>query len=338
MRLSRSFWPAGLILAGLLSVGWAGRPPASLSAPDDAAVPDDPFVVAELEAPRPRAVQSTPTKSSVARWEWRHRSTQGRPIESVTLGEGSRRVAILSSLHGNETQSQSLVTELAKDFVRSPDLIAGQTVLIIRSPNPDGLKTGTAFNARGVDLNRNFPSNNWKALPRNRAGARVGSEVETRALVQLLEEFKPDLLIHVKDTKDDSLINGEGDSRIQAESIARDHHWRDAHDLGQVTSGSLEHFAHTRLKCECLTVLAKRQTTPREAWEKHKPVLLATLGDELIVAPSTALTTRRRDAESTSSQRQDDDEAVFTPRQTRVIGEGQIPEKGYVELPPSPGP
>src|SRR5207244_736206 len=47
-------------------------------------------------------------------WSRSYRSTDRRPIETITLGKGAHHVAILGSLHGDEPQSVALVEELAR--------------------------------------------------------------------------------------------------------------------------------------------------------------------------------------------------------------------------------
>ncbi|MEI2264392.1 murein tripeptide amidase MpaA [Erwinia sp. CGal63] len=76
---------------------------------------------------------------------------------------------------------------------------------VVLAVNPDGCQLGLRANARGVDLNRNFPAANWQpgetvyrwnsaADERDvtlSAGESAGSEPETQALCALVHQLKP---------------------------------------------------------------------------------------------------------------------------------------------------
>ena len=92
---------------------------------------------------------------------------------------------------------------------RLVDLNARNSWRIIPIANPDGLAKKTRMNARGVDLNRNFPSLDWDALahkywvekknkdPRRNPGTSGGSEPETKCLMEHLTDFKPDFIVAI---------------------------------------------------------------------------------------------------------------------------------------------
>jgi len=77
--------------------------------------------------------------------------------------------------------------------------------------NPDGLLATkpNRVNARGIDLNRNFPTPNWeqeankywvnstRSDPRRYPGKMPISEPESRWVFDTIEKFKPDVIISV---------------------------------------------------------------------------------------------------------------------------------------------
>ncbi len=279
-------------------------------------------------------------KATIA-WNARDKSTRGRPIESLTLGDGDRRVVILGSLHGNEPQSIEIVDAWTQYLLEHPEVVSGHTILIIRNPNPDGSSTQSIFNELGVDLNRNFPSSNWTLLPQNRSGPRVASEVETRVVMQRLEDFRPEMLVHVKDFRGRSMINAEGAAFERALAIARESNFKDAHDLGKATSGSVEYYGATRLKCACLTLLINREASAATAWKVNRQALLATLADDTL--PEKRAGNEDPGDPFTNSVGfhgrglQDDDLPLLPGKSVPLNGRGTpIPNSGYFELPPSP--
>lgn len=210
-------------------------------------------------------------------WSRSLRSTEERLIETVVLGKGARKVAVLASLHGDEEQSVALVEELARYLKRHAGQFQDVRVLIVRTPNPDGQSGRSPYNVHGVDLNRNFPSANWKPVASNRGGDRPASEVETRAIVRLLTDFQPDLILHVKDSRGAGTINLEGSGEAFASAAARQNSYRIVRNLGQTTSGSLENYAASRLHCPSLTLLLPKEKGDAAAWAKNSDTLLAPL-------------------------------------------------------------
>lgn len=114
-------------------------------------------------------------------------SVKGRPIRAWRLGEpGKRRIVLISTMHGNEPHTRRILETL-----RDGRAIRGVDLWVVPTYNPDGLVRGTRRNARGVDLNRNFP-HRWKDLGGTyESGPRPASEPETRAVMRFLEEVDP---------------------------------------------------------------------------------------------------------------------------------------------------
>lgn len=114
-------------------------------------------------------------------------SVRGRPIRAWRLGEpGKKRVVLISTMHGNEPHTRQILTSL-----RDGAPIRGVDLWVVPTYNPDGLLRRTRRNARGVDLNRNYPYD-WADLDGNyESGPRPGSEPETRAMMRFLRRVDP---------------------------------------------------------------------------------------------------------------------------------------------------
>jgi hypothetical protein len=128
-------------------------------------------------------------------------SLAGRPIEVYTFGVGEKEYLIVAGIHGGyEWNTIALANELIEHINENPGVIPSDvTLYIIRNMNPDGESRDHGVDGRvnnnGVDLNRNFPADNWVAdwdrdgcwiyLPTT-GGAYAGSEPETRSVMSFI--------------------------------------------------------------------------------------------------------------------------------------------------------
>jgi hypothetical protein len=128
-------------------------------------------------------------------------SLAGRPIEAYTFGDGENQYLIVAGIHGGyEWNTIALANELIEHINDNPDVIPDDvTLYIIRNMNPDGEMRSHDVDGRvnnnGVDLNRNFPSENWTAewdrdgcwiYRPTTGGTYGGSEPETRTVMSFI--------------------------------------------------------------------------------------------------------------------------------------------------------
>jgi protein MpaA len=108
----------------------------------------------------------------------RHYGAADAPVQIVVIGQ----------MHGSEPGGQQVVAQLAKRPVP-----AGVGLWLIVTMNPDGDRRGTRSNARGVDLNRNFPDGWERSQSRGVfwPGPSAASEPETRGMIRFLTRVKP---------------------------------------------------------------------------------------------------------------------------------------------------
>ncbi len=121
----------------------------------------------------------------------------------------ARKILLLGGIHGDELSAAAIVFRW-QDLLQknpTPDLHWKIAPVI----NPDGLLARQAkrVNARGVDLNRNFPTPDWEKEapvywvrttqkdPRRFPGKKPISEPESRWIYDTIEQFKPDVIVSV---------------------------------------------------------------------------------------------------------------------------------------------
>jgi protein MpaA len=122
-------------------------------------------------------------------------SVEHRPIRAQELGEplAGRRVLVVGCIHGNERAGISVARRL--DTLVVP---RGVDLWVLDDLNPDGATADTRQNARGVDLNRNFPYG-WRSGGRpgdqQYPGPRALSEPEARIAYRLVLRLRPRVTI-----------------------------------------------------------------------------------------------------------------------------------------------
>ena len=129
-------------------------------------------------------------------------SVQGRALNAYVFGSSGPVTMYVGAIHGNESSSSGLMQAWISELERHPDRLKGKRVVVVPSINPDGIAAGTRTNSRGVNLNRNFPTDNWQrdiddtdGKHKNGGGKKPLSEPEAKALASLTQQYSPRLLL-----------------------------------------------------------------------------------------------------------------------------------------------
>ena len=173
----------------------------------------------------------------------------GNKIEliSSSTAQSSRisTVLVIGVFHGDEPQGKFLIEEYFKnDFSPSKSMISRRGLLFIPCLNPDGMALGIRTNANGVDLNRNFPTKNWGEDTSSAGdnpedyfgGEYAGSEIETRFLIDVIEEYKPEKILTLHAPY--KIVNYDGPAREWAEEISKIIDYPVEENIGYPTPGS----------------------------------------------------------------------------------------------------
>jgi protein MpaA len=147
------------------------------------------FIVAALALTGLAAAQSVARERVVV-----GHSVSGRAIVAYERGDPAGPVTlVVGVIHGTEPAGLAVVSRLRR--MRLPN---GVHLWLVPTVNPDGLAAGTRQNARGVDLNRNWPTawvRNGRPWDGYYSGPRPLSEPENRAMRAFILRVKPALTI-----------------------------------------------------------------------------------------------------------------------------------------------
>ena len=136
-----------------------------------------------------------PRDRAIIRADLVGRSVGGRPIAVLERGDpdAPTRELVVGCIHGNEPAGIGIAEQL-----ESVPLPQERDLWAVEDANPDGVAAGTRTNARGVDLNRNFP---WRWRRHGHpgdphySGPRPLSEPESRLLARLIVRLRPQVTI-----------------------------------------------------------------------------------------------------------------------------------------------
>ncbi|MDQ3812886.1 MAG: DUF2817 domain-containing protein [Armatimonadota bacterium] len=205
------------------------------------------------------------------------RSVQGRPLWAHVLGEGPEVTLIFAAVHGNETATPFLVEQLRAHLKRHPEWLQNRRAVLVPTLNPDGLNARRRVNARGVDINRNYPGT-WRRPKRGerfRPGAYPASEPETQAMIRLTNKYRPSKIVSIHQPLHCLVYTGER-SRGLAQAIAKENGYRIKDDVGYPTPGGFGAYCELVLRAAVVTIELPWQS-PQAAWRRNARALLAAI-------------------------------------------------------------
>lgn len=159
-------------------------------------------------------------KSHCEDYSWNHvrNSYLGHPIVWHIMGDEQlhkvtpqNTTLILCGVHGDEITPIKFCFDILRDLKHTPEVVKDKLVVIAPIVTPDSFfkKYPTRTNARGVDINRNFPTRDWnrdalkmwrhryRSDKRRYPGKKALTEHETIFQVNLIKRYKPDKIISV---------------------------------------------------------------------------------------------------------------------------------------------
>lgn len=264
-------------------------------------------------------------------------SAEGRPLHVRRIGSGKLRTLVVAGLDGEDRIAVNWVDQYVQQLSQTTDALENYELAFLRAANPDGLTVKHHENSRGVSLNRNFPTPGFRPGGDPSAGQGPASEVETRAVLQLLYDLKPQRVVH--------LVASAGKSSVVCNSAAANAARTLSEGLRIETQpfdprqcpGSLEEFAATVLGAEVLTVRLSVGDDWRSAAVAHFPALVAATIPEAHRGAAIAAkvpAAPQSPAGSTPTAAADRDDAPVSA--SEAVNVSHPRRSGYKELPAPP--
>jgi protein MpaA len=172
------------------------------------------------------------------------RSAGQQDIELYSsLLSGEKPLLFVGGVHGDEPEGVKLANELLF-WLQKNNSDKLRSWILIPCLNVDGFSKQERVNAHGVDLNRNFPSLDWS--PEHKAaryfpGPQPGSEPETKALIKVIEDYSPEVIVHFHSWEPCVVYTG-ATGKAWAETIASGSPYKAREDIGYPTPGSLGQY------------------------------------------------------------------------------------------------
>ncbi len=222
----------------------------------------------------PQIVGEIPSSVFPTQYHIVGKSVQQRPIMCLVLGDGQDVTLIMATIHGNEAAGTPLVRSLSWYLRQHPEMLAGRKVVLMAVANPDGMVHGSRYNAKGIDLNRNFEAKN--RVNSKQTGLKALSEPEARAIRQVITQYRPDRIVTIHQPL--NCIDYDGPAQMLAERMGQ-YCALPVKKLG-ARPGSLGSYAGVTLGIPIVTfemLPADSQLNSQALWGKYGRAMLAAI-------------------------------------------------------------
>jgi protein MpaA len=249
------------------------------------------------------------------KWLHHRNSVNGTPLLWTVFGNEKERThltnttIVLCTVHGDEIVPTKFCFDLIEHLKQNPDLIKENDLVVIAPVvNPDSFfrDKPTRTNANGVDVNRNFPTRDWKkdAIrlwtnkykkdPRRYPGPKAMSEPETIFQANLLMRYKPKKVVSVHAPL--TLLDYDGPSKgSYQDGVSKAQAKELVIQMSDLASGykvsnypyfpgSLGNFAGNELRIPTYTLELPNTdwTKTKQFWNQFGPAVIHAIQTELI--------------------------------------------------------
>ena len=199
-------------------------------------------------------------------------SITGRPIYGEFIGEGTEKILFVAGVHGNEWVGTPLLFRLRQYMLDHPEILTEKQVILIPMLNPDGWVDDMRSNRKRVDLNRNFPSENYG---RGLTGDNPLSEPESKILFDVINTVRPTRIIGIHQPF--TCVDYDGKESEELAKIMSEKSGLPIKKLG-VRSGSLGAYVQKKYPLITLEMKFSDHEKPMEyIWTRYGEALISAI-------------------------------------------------------------
>jgi protein MpaA len=214
-------------------------------------------------------------------------SVEGIDIEAFkTDVQADKYLYLLAGTHGDEVEGVYVLQQLF-NWLKVEHTLDDLPILVIPILNPDGYRTGSRVNSHAVDLNRNYPTENWSPefkKDKYNPGASGLSEPENIFLEKLFNKFKPGFIMSFHSWK--PILNFNDDAEDVANDLSSYNEYPITGDIGYPTPGSLGTYGPEKFKAPVLTFecpVLNENISLKSIWEANEEGLKSFMQSELLL-------------------------------------------------------
>ena len=206
-------------------------------------------------------------------------SVEGRTIEAFAFGSGTApTILVFGGFHGDEPKSVIVVRRLIRLLESSEGGDPTVRCVVIPVVNPDGYQQRKRRNANRVDINRNFPTENWTPASRRSrmyGGDAPASEPETRAVIGAVQRYRPSRILTIHSINRNRHCNNyDGPAADLASAMGRVNGYPVTASIGYPTAGSFGTWAGKERGMLIVTLELPSHHSSKRCWEENRRALL----------------------------------------------------------------
>lgn len=214
-------------------------------------------------------------------------SVEGIEIEAFkTDVQASKYLYLMGGTHGDEVEGVYVLKELFA-WLKSEHSLDDLPIVVIPILNPDGYRAGSRVNSHAVDLNRNYPTENWSGeikKEKHNPGPSALSEPENIFLDKVFKKFPPSFIISFHSWK--PIINYNDDAEDVAEYLSSYNEYPVTGDIGYPTPGSLGNYAPEKYGAPVITFecpVLNDDISLKSIWKENEEGLKSFIQSDLLL-------------------------------------------------------